>query len=469
VTGGRTSAVRQRMRTARRGVTRRGALHAGVAMAALPGATLAACVGPGGTPPAGAPTGKTPVTITYLSPTGVERQQMEQEFFADVKRELPHITVEIATAAGWDPVKEKFLVSHAAGTPIHFVQAGWGTWLDMWNQGAIAELSAYFKRDKIDLAATFIEPAIFQWQHDGKVGGMPITTSADAMAYNVELFEAAGLRPPPVDPAATWWTVETFLEYARKLTDRAKLQFGFGGTFAGANTGGFTTGTYFGQGPWDDARKKCLMDTPLFQKGLQFWKDVRDVHRVQPTSDEANQIRGGTTGNVFFTGKVAMQVQLITQAALPFKWAVATLPYSGPTGSKNVSGRIHNHALLMGQTKEAEREATWQVFRWLLKPENAGRFPRTAGHVVSPLKNPAASEVSQRRYQEQLGVDPRAYLLQAQTTRPSGWGMSKYANFAKVGPEIDARYNSEFLADKLGVKEYATWVTKYVDDNLGAK
>jgi ABC-type glycerol-3-phosphate transport system substrate-binding protein len=436
--------------------------------AAAAAVTLAAC-GAGEQQGAAPAASQAPVTVTYVSPTSVERQQMENDLFGDVKRDLPNVTVEVSGAGNWDQVKEKFLVSAAAGTPIHFTQAGWGTWLDMWTQGSILELSTYFKRDKVDVAATFIDPAIFQWQHEGKVGGMPISTSADAMAYNVEMFESAGLRPPPVDPAAAWWNMDTFLEYARKLTDRNKLQFGFGGSFAGANTGGFTTGTFFGEGPWDDARKKCLMDSVTFQRGLQFWKDARDVHRVQPTADESTQIRGGGSQNVFFTGKIAMQVLLVTQAALPFKWAVATLPYSGPAGSKNVSGRIHNHSLLMGKTKETEREATWQVFRWLLKPENAGRFPRTAGHVVSPLKNAAASELSQKQYREHLGVDPKAYLLQAQTTRPSGWGMSKYANFAQVGPAIDDRYNKEFLADKLGVKEYATWVTKYVDDNLGAK
>jgi ABC-type glycerol-3-phosphate transport system substrate-binding protein len=417
----------------------------------------------------GAAATKAPVTLIYISPTSVDRQQMEQELFADVQRDLSYITVEVSGAGNWDQTKEKFLVSAAAGTPVHFVQAGWGTWLDMWGQGSIVELSTLFKRDKIDMAATFIDPAIFQWQNDGKVGGMPVSTSADALAYNVDLFEAAGLKPPPVDPAASWWTVEAFLEYAKRLTDRSKQQFAFGGSFAGANTGGFTTGTYFGQGPWDDTKKKCLMDTQVFQKGIQFWKDVRDVYRVQPTADESNQIKAPTGGNVFFGGKVAMQVLLVTQAALPFKWAVGTLPYSGPAGSKNVSGRIHNHALLMGKTKPDEQEATWQVFRWMLKPDNGGRFPRTAGHVVSPLKNPAASEVSQKRYRDQLGVDPKAYLLQAQTTRPSGWGMSKYAAFAQVGPEIDERYNNEFLADKLGVKDYATWVTSYVDENLHAK
>lgn len=454
---------------ARRG-TRRGALRTVLGLAgAASGMSVAACgpgAGPSGQPGAAA---KAPLTLTYISTTSAERQQMEQELFADVTRQIPNLTVSVSGAGNWDQTKEKFLVSHAAGTPLHVVQAGWGTWLDMWGQGAIVDLSPLFKQDKLDPGATFIDPALFQWQHDGKVGGLPVTTSADGLAYNVEVFEAAGLRLPPVDPAATWWNMDTFLDYARKLTDPAKQQFGFGGSLAGANTGGFTTGTYFGQGPWDEAQKKCLMDTPAFLRGLQFWKDVRDVHRTQPSAAESEQIRGGQNINVFFTGKVAMQVLLVTQAALPFKWAVATLPYSGPAGSKNVSGRIHNHALLMGKTAPPEQEATWQLFRWLLAPENAGRFPRTAGHVVSPLKQAAASDLSQRRYQEQLGVDPKAYLLQAQTTRPSGWGMSKYANFSRLAPEMDARYLNEFMADKLGAREYTAWVTKYVDDNLGAR
>jgi DNA-binding LacI/PurR family transcriptional regulator len=47
-----------------------------------------------------------------------------------------------------------------------------------------------------------------------------------------------------------------------------------------------------------------------------------------------------------------------------------------------------------------------------------------------------------RTRKEGLAADRRrgrSYLLQAQTTRPSGWGMSKYADFAQVGPAIDDR------------------------------
>ena len=39
----------------------------------------------------------------------------------------------------------------------------------------------------------------------------------------------------------------------------------------------------------------------------------------------------------------------------------------------------------------------------------------------------------------------------------------------RAGPAIDARHLSEFKMDQLGVKDHASWVTKYVDDNLGAK
>ena len=45
-----------------------------------------------------------------------------------------------------------------------------------------------------------------------------MTISADAMAYNLDLFEAAGVKAPPQDPDDRSWTMEAFLDYARKLT-----------------------------------------------------------------------------------------------------------------------------------------------------------------------------------------------------------------------------------------------------------
>ena len=451
--------------------SRRGMLARGGALAGglLGAAGVAGCGGAVGQPVA--PIGvKAPVTLTYIATTSVERQTAEREVFDRIKMEGTPITVDVSGGGNWDETKQKFLVTAAAGTPVHIAQAGWGgAWLDMWNAGAVVDLASYFKRDRISMAETFIDSAIVQWQHGNVVGGLPITTSADALAYNKELFQAAGLRLPPVDPGATWWNMDTFMEYARKLTDRNKMQFGFGGLIAGGNKTGMHNATYWGHRPWDEAKKVCLMDSTAWQNAFQFWRDVKFLHRVQPSDQEATEIRAGSTGDVFLTGKIGMQVLLVTQKAVPFGWDVATLPYSGPAGSKNISARINNHALIMGKGTDAEKEATWQVYRWLLKPENAGRFPRTAGHIVSPLKNQTASAESQRRYKEELGIDPKAYLLQAQGSIAQSGGMSKYAKWSSiVDNPLDARYK-DLMADKLSVREYATWAAKFINDNLEAK
>jgi multiple sugar transport system substrate-binding protein len=417
-----------------------------------------------------APASATPATLAYVSPSDTVRQQGEREMFDRFTAEVPQVRVDLSPAPDWPAAKEKFLVAGAGGTPIHVAQGGWGgTWLDMWDRGAIVDLAPYFKRDKLSPDATFLEGALFQWRDGPVIGGLPITSSILALAYNRDLLTAAGLRPPPVDPAAAWWTVESFLDYAKRLTDRNADQYGFGGTVGSGNGSGLTNGTYFGLTPWNDARRKCLLDTAEYQRALQFWKDVRHLHRVQPSDEEAARVRAGASGDLFLTGKIGMQVVFnITQTALPFKWELATLPYAGPGGSKNTAGTINTHGLVMGKVSEGEREAAWLLYRWLLKPENGGLFPRTAGHAVSPLKDPAATEVAQRLYRERFGIDPKAYALHAQGAMVYSAGMSKYANWAQCQTAVEPRY-TELMANRLAVMEYATFATRYYDDNLAPR
>src|SRR3954454_19592573 len=118
-------------------LSRRRALRAGLAPA---GAALlaGACglpfgAGAGSAPADLPPPSQAPATVTYLSATDAQRQQLEQELFADVSRELPHITLTVSNVASWDQVKEQFVAGNAAGTPVGLAQAGWvGPWLDLW-------------------------------------------------------------------------------------------------------------------------------------------------------------------------------------------------------------------------------------------------------------------------------------------------------------------------------------------------
>jgi multiple sugar transport system substrate-binding protein len=401
------------------------------------------------------------VVVTYMGPAaaGAERFQLETELFQSFNQSRRDVAVEVAAGPGgsWNDLRAKFVVQHAGGQPLDLTQNAWGTWTDMAEGGMFTELTPLFKRDRIGFDL-FLPVAVEAYTADGKTWGMPITLSADALAYNADLFDAAGLPYPPVNPEDKAWTMERFLEVAQKLT-RGGEQFGFGGSSSGFGTAGVSDGTYFQQLAWDDKRKKCLMDTPNFQKGLQYWQDLEVKYHVQPTADESAALRGGSTANVFLTGKIGMQVILtiFPKETASFRWGLATLPSSG--AGRNASARMWPSGLHVGRSPRAEQ--AWEVLKWLTRPENGGRFPLTAGHAASPLVK-GGSDLAQQLRREQSGVDPKAWVLQAQYSPLSASGMLKYANWPKAAEELDPRYK-DFKAQKVGVAEYARLATDTVD------
>ncbi len=363
-------------------------------------------------------------------------------------------------AGGGTLAKEKFTIAVAGGQPMDLVQNTWGVWTDMSEGGQITELTPFYKRDKIALS-DFFEGAIQAYTVDGKTWALPASVSSDALFYNVDLFKANNIPEPPQNPEDKTWTMEKFLDVAQKLT-RSSEQFGFGGSVSSFNVQGLSCGTYFGQQPWDDTKRKCLMDQPNSIKGLQFFQDIIWKQKLAPTGDQSTQLRG-SAANVMYTGKIAMnQVGPFNPPKLDFKWGIAALPYSG-TG-KNQSARIWPHGLHLGKVKNPD--APWEVLKWLSKPENGGRFPLTAGHAVSPLVK-GGSDIAQKAYMQTHGVDPKAFALQALNTHPAGNGLLRY----KVWPDIDKELTplyAQVQNNQLSVGEFSKRATEVIDRLAGA-
>ena len=139
----------------------------------------------------------------------------------------------------------------------------------------------------------------------------------------------------------------------------------------------------------------------------------------------------------------------VPPANVSFKWAFATIPYSGK--GKNISGRLGLHSLHMAQGGK-NKDVVWQVFKWFRNKENAGAFPMTWGSPVSPLLD-GGSDIAQAEYQKRFGVDPKAFLLTAQSAKRSGWGLQSLVKFQDVDPQITSLYNDMF-AQKISVGEY---------------
>jgi multiple sugar transport system substrate-binding protein len=447
-------------------VAPRAALTRRMVLGAAGGGLAAALAGCGSTstdtaPPANAAAGK----VIYLSQSagGDAREHQETQLFKDFSAQHGKVQVEISVvggAGGGGLAKEKFIVSAAGGQPLDIVQNSWGVWTDLSDGGVIAELTPYFKRDKIALG-DFMEGAVQAYTLDGKTWAEPVSVSADALFYNVDLFKAAGIPEPPKDPEDKTWTMEKFLDVAQRLT-KGTDQFGHGGSVSSFNVEGLSCGSYFGQQAWDDARRKCLMDQPNSVRGLQFWQDIIWKQRAAPSAAQATALRG-TAANVLYTGKVAMNhVGPFNPPKQDFAWGIAALPYSG-TG-KNQSARIWPHGLHVVKGKTAD--AAWEVLKWLSKPENGGRFPATAGHAVSPLLK-GGSDIAQRQYQQQHGVDPKAFALQAVNTKPAGNGLLRYKVWPDINRELAPQYSS-VQNNEMGVGDYAKRATEVIDRLAGS-
>jgi ABC-type glycerol-3-phosphate transport system substrate-binding protein len=205
------------------------------------------------------------------------------------------------------------------------------------------------------------------------------------------------------------------------------------------------------------------MDQPNSIKGLQFFQDAIWKARVAPNADQATALRAALV-NVLYTGRIAMNpVGPFNPPRLEFKWAIAALPYSG--AGKNQSARIWPHGLHMGTVPSPE--PAWEVLKWLTKPEHGGRFPLTAGHAVSPLLK-GGSDIAQRQYLQTHGVDPKAFALQAQNTKPSGNGLLRYKAWPDIDRELTPLY-TQVQNNQFSVGEYARRATEVIDRLAGAK
>ncbi|MGH2353451.1 MAG: ABC transporter substrate-binding protein, partial [Chloroflexota bacterium] len=278
-----------------------------------------------------APAAKAPANVVFACVFAAgERFDRYLKVFQKLNDERKDVQVEVRPGTGsYQTHREKIILEHVAGTPTDFYDNGWGPWTDMVDKGVILDLTPFTKRDKVNLDATFIPETVNAWSYQDKLYAWPHAVSGDCLAVNKGLFDATGLKYPPVNPEDKTWTMDKFLEYAQKMT-RAPDQFGWGGSINSYNVGGVTDGTYFGQLAWDDQKQKAMMNQPRFKQGLQFFLDLRHKWQVQPNTEQAASLIGPSKIDIFSSGRIGMNRPggtIITQPPTEFPWMLVTIPY----------------------------------------------------------------------------------------------------------------------------------------------
>ncbi len=301
------------------------------------------------------PAVKGPVTVNFATdwlsgPRGDTMKMAIPAFeqrYPDIKVQLNPITGDYFTVIN----------THIAAGTIEEVILFEGTFFwSFKDQGAFTSIDAELKAQKIAMADYTVVPGIYQ--DKGKQYGMPFQLVLSGWFYNVDLFKQRGLKLPD-----DTWTWDDVLAAAQALTQPQDNQYGIHMQNSDQFCWWpllFSAGARLQNA---DKTKTLLAD----QGGLDAFQWVIDLihkHRVSPTPQQVNEIRG-TFSNPFTAGKIGMYPigisgsgSLASAIQDRFKWAIMPTPKHPKTKKATHLFNDQPHVLMntaekRGVTKQA--------------------------------------------------------------------------------------------------------------------
>ncbi|MCU1411067.1 MAG: transporter substrate-binding protein [Rhodoglobus sp.] len=258
------------------------------------------------------------------------------------------------------------------------------------SSGIVADLSDYVDNNELFDPANVWQKAIDMYRYDGTtpgkgaVYGLPKDIGPFALAYNKDLFDAAGVTAP--DPESPW-TWDEFVAAAKKLTSGTGDDKVYGSAPYSLESAVWSNG-----GDWLNAdHTEVTVTDPKFTEALQWVADLSLKEGVVPTSEEESSL---PSFQRFMDGKVAMMgVGPWNQggfwADATFNWDLMPWPVSPATGERAVwYGGIGFGVANSSKDKEdASNLAAFLAFN-----EDAQRTNMEQGQAVPNLIDMAKSE-----------------------------------------------------------------------------
>jgi multiple sugar transport system substrate-binding protein len=209
-------------------------------------------------------------------------------------------------------------------------------------------------------------------ESDGKYYGVPNGSYVMTLFYRKDLFEQAGLDPN--QPPKNW---DELVEYAKRLTEPSKPQFGFG--LLGMDWCAWHWMNFVWQAGGEmvvqeeDGSWKAAFDSPAGEQALAFYHDLRWKHGVVQADVLAaydDLIRDFATGRIammFFAPEMYQQMRR-KYGMKAEVLGIAPLP-AGPTGIK--AAQMGGNSWIINPNKPKKvQEAAWKLIEFLLDEES---------------------------------------------------------------------------------------------------
>lgn len=308
--------------------------------------------------------------------------------------------VELIEIEERDELITRLATSIGAGNPPDLFLLNYRYHGQFLEAGGIAPVEDRLAHSEVLDRDAFFPAAMAAFQDDGAQTCLPQNAASLVLYYNADLFEAAGVEPP-----RDGWTWDEMVAAARELTGGDVYGLGVEpeiirvAPFVWSNGGQVVD--------HDAAPTRLDMATPEAAVALQAFLDLRQVHGVVPTDEEAEAEDLETR---FLRGGLAMLME--SRKVVPtfrtiedFDWDVAALPRFG---DEPVS-ILHSDAYCM-TADAAHPDEAWSFLEFALGPEGqaiAARTGRTVPSMMSVAETedfltPDASPANSQAFLDQL-------------------------------------------------------------------
>jgi len=243
---------------------------------------------------------------------------------------------------------------------------------DVATQGFLADLTPYIEESDVD--ELWFTSAERRAVYDGRYYGVPRDAVSGFIAYNKDLFDAAGVSYPEEG-----WTIEDYRALANQLTDRENDVYGVGAIVGGEgcmlwSPFSFNLGAEITS---PDGRDTVgYMDTPEAAAAMRWCLELVTEDQVTAPAELMDQF--GEL--VFLSGRVAMQsisdweIPAITEQA-DFEWDVVAPPRFDE--DSEVIPWTDSYVYYVW-SDSPRQEAAWTLVEWLASPA-AQRIAAEAG------------------------------------------------------------------------------------------
>jgi len=252
-----------------------------------------------------------------------------------------------------DTLQQKLPAAIATGTAPDMVLFGVENIAPYVSNDSLEDISDFWDVTGVD-QSNFLENVTELSYVDGKLYGTPMQYNVSYLYWNKDLFEAAGLDPetPPA-------TMEELAEYAEKLTDPSKNQYGLA----------LPTNVTYMQFLWanggdanDPATNKNLLDSEENLKTLEWLQDLTVNKKVSPEN-----VTGSDADAMLQAGQIAMymsgpwQINGLREQGINFGIAPCA---AGSAGSFSPAGGC-SYVIPKG-TDDAKKQAAYQFMKYWL-------------------------------------------------------------------------------------------------------